>query len=1384
MSDLSALPPAVRSYVQGYVARGRRLALVRRAGFALTVLLFWAILCCGVDRLIQLPAALRLAALLAGATAVIAIMTGPLRRWLGEQPDWIAVAQEIERQNPRFDQRLVTVMSRLLGRPEHRGSDEILEHLVYQVDREVSEQRSATLLPLRSAAAPWLALLLTLAVAAGLCFVPGLRLPQLGARFAVPWAAIGPVTTANLTVFPGDLDVPQSNSLQIDAEALRIEGSQVWLSVSDDGTTWSRSAMSATSVGASGDGRYSFTLASVDRDLQYYVSGGDARSPRYTVRVLRRPAVSEFNIRYTYPAYTGKPPMSVSNTDGVIEAPVGTEALVTVTATEPLQLALFTAPGGDKALFSRAGADNVRQGRVSVQRDGRYQLDLVSTREVTGGGPATMEIRAQPDRPPVVRLAEAGATLRLNPRDILPLSYDVMDDYGIDTVTVRAQGGSAAAFDQTVDPDATDVNGGGAPTAGPAVPAQRVEPSRRVSGEFDLDLANLPLTIGDVLTVVVSAKDTGGQTTSAAPVQVLLSPRSIGPEAYDRMADLADASRLADALADELAAALKSAEAAPADVAGASASAAMTRRDRHVSAAVESAAMARRAMLRAVAHGAPPPLCVAIAAWVDSAQTVSWRLSELLRSEETGGAAQWAASLDVIRRTAQLGREIQSNLKTISQGERAAAILADRDSLASAESRPAPADGRGERLKQTLQRMREEIAVAAAELGLDASASDFEPQLRSKVAVAASVVASQHVVDFSAVAREWAGQAPSTGSTGSTSSPQAGSPQASQHRSSTPGPPDPGLGALSLRPPRERHGELSERLLVAAEAEAVRRDADLVRARDLQLASRAAAMLTAEPASKINELAAALSALMQDHDLNRRPHSTSSGQARGPDHPEDAPVREAAARAREQLARWAGEGPALASTRSNSPGTMPAIALARAEKAESLALLAGAESAGRRYGDVAEADRALRQAVERLLSPSTGSGSEASLERSDAQLAQQARLAQTSQEVARSMKTAKDLDGFSDGQQKLAEETRGAKDEAAAALAEKQRGLADQISQLTPVKPAAQAGAATGAAGGPSGTASDDPNWRDRAIATILSAQVQLSAMPQQLSEALTAADDWRRAADRAKAARRDADAAPAEHKAAAARAAELADEDSTEAARRLESAAAPLALSAGDALGKSLEPFAPEATASRAAIADALLPAMKALAAAIHSEDPGAAAGPAGVLRQAIDAAQVELARARDEVAQRDPLVAAKWFARAAADALGRKPPDFPMALHDQDLTQTALARAWDASVHRAASLRLAELPAMHALYAPEPLTGDGSRLAGGARPTGGGVNATPGTGTSATASISRNWRHLAPRDGDNAAATPHQADPAGYEAALKAYFEALGNVGGNAEK
>src|SRR5688500_15650860 len=281
MSDISALPPAVRSYVHAYAMRGRRLAALRGAGAGLALFAAWALLWCCVDRYAHLPQWARLVLLTVGGLASGLLVLRALRRWalFWRDTDWVEVAQRIERHNPRFGQRLVTVISRLIGRAEYRGSDEMLDELVYEVDREVAADRAFRLLPLRRALGPWAALAATLSVGAALWQVPGLELGRLAHRFLAPLDDVPPVTTTRLDVFPGDRDVQQSSPLQIDVEARKLGDGQVWLHISEDRESWWRAAMHPAGERLAGDrpaggGRFTYTLASVDRDLHYYVSGG------------------------------------------------------------------------------------------------------------------------------------------------------------------------------------------------------------------------------------------------------------------------------------------------------------------------------------------------------------------------------------------------------------------------------------------------------------------------------------------------------------------------------------------------------------------------------------------------------------------------------------------------------------------------------------------------------------------------------------------------------------------------------------------------------------------------------------------------------------------------------------------------------------------------------------------------------------------------------------------------------------------------------------------------------------------------------------------------------------------------------------------------------
>ncbi|MDB5355291.1 MAG: hypothetical protein JWN24_1744 [Phycisphaerales bacterium] len=1293
MQTLEALPLSVQSYLGEFVARRRKLMVVRAIGRALAVFTIWGLLTCGVDRVLHLPGPVRMGLLSAGMVCTLAAWLLALRA-LTRPIDWVEIAGTIERQNPRFGQRLVTVTSRMLGSPEHRGSDEILSYLLREVDLQTGQERRRKLLPMRWAAGPWVVFMLAVSTGVALAQIHGMGMGRLALRYIVPLADVAPVTTTQLQVAPGNCDIVQSEQLRIEAGVQRLGDSPLWLYITDDDAHWSRYTMDEA-----GDGRFGFTLNAVERDLRYYVTGGDAVTRRFTVRVKRPPAVAQFRVRYTYPAYTARQPLSVVNTDGLIEAPAGTEALLTIVSTEPLQSALLTV-GGEKVLMERTTLENVRQARLQIRRDAPYEIDLISTREVHGGGPTKMQIRATPDHPPLVRLAQAGQSLRLNPRDILPLSYQALDDYGLDALTVHAQ-----------------VNGADATQFALRLSGDR----RRQEDTFNFDLASLSLSIGDVLTVNIVARDSAGQETESDALHVLIAPRAIDLGTHERIDELTAAARFSAALADELDAAGKSIDEAEGkgDKRSSAYLASAGRANRHLTSASEAATLLRQSLLRTLAHSGSPEMSVALADWADAAQSQAQLADDLFRQ---GGSStgMGQAPREKLGHAVEQARELFTQLRTVAQGERAAAVLADRENLEASKGKAPPADPRAaDRLSKTLQRARDDINAGATDVGVNAGAPDVDQQLRSRSEAAAGVVKSRQPIHFAQAAHDWAKE--------------------------------------MQRDPTQKLG-FDARLSAAAQAEAVRPDADLVRAADLDLAGRAAGAVETLAANsthdklagsrRLDEFAAAMDALQHEHSLSGK-----GSQGHNPD--ELRAAHASAVKARENMNHWIAD-PA-ARPKSIGPGLA-----SRQGELEALAFGAGADAASRDYQRAAQADDALthkltdaaRNPVRKTARPgdTDAAGTLRIEERVD-------RIERTHQQVARTMAAAQKVDTLGQTQDKLAEETRAAKDKTATELVGRQRNVAEAIAQVE----RQEAAAGFNSTNTPSRD-EDDPNWRGRATAALLIAQEQLAAMPQELASVEQAASARHEAADRAAKARQEANAAPTDRKPVAGRAADQAEMDAKAAADRLAKAIEPVSPQVAAELAARLDPFAPEASAARDVVAKQLSAALTAMSAAAMGNDLGAVSRATAEARNAMELAQKELASAQESFTERDPLIAAKWFARAAADSLAHGTPDVRTALAHQSNASVALSRAWDRSIHHAAALRLSVLPSLQSVYAPAPSPAD--------RDTASLSPLAP-----AFAAV-RDWGKLRPREGDDLSAPLHEADPPGYEEPLRLYFEAIGKA------
>jgi hypothetical protein len=292
-------------------------------------------------------------------------------------------------------------------------------------------------------------------------------------------------------------------------------------------------------------------------------------------------------------------------------------------------------------------------------------------------------------------------------------------------------------------------------------------------------------------------------------------------------------------------------------------------------------------------------------AWADEAQAVAGAAEacagELVRGPPTVGSASRPAPgggsptradwEQAVRDAAGSADRLAGRLAAAGGGERAAVLLADLGAAAAADRRPANRPGDPKVQRQVVTRVREEIASAAKALRLNPSAAEFETRLAELVSQATAVARDQPAPDYAAAARTWADPA----------------------RARDRGP-----------------AALVERLLAAAQAEAVRPGGDLRLARDYNLSARAAAAIETANTSPIQgraisvtdvdagddaaaAYAATLDVLLDGHRPDPRSVLVPFDAVR-------AAAASAAERARERMRSWAGDtGRPTSATRPRPP---------------------------------------------------------------------------------------------------------------------------------------------------------------------------------------------------------------------------------------------------------------------------------------------------------------------------------------------------------------------------------------------------------------------------------------------------------------------------------
>lgn len=208
------------------------------------------------------------------------------------------------------------------------------------------------------------------------------------------------------------------------------------------------------------------------------------------------PRLDDIKLTYRYPAYSERPPRTVTSESGAIRALPGTEVVIETRTRDELSQATLLVTQGDESAEagepSRVAAE-VDGRRIKatfvVTRTGHYRFRLRTQRGENLEERRGREIELELDEPPEITLLEPEESpLEVNERDRLNLVFDAKDDFGLGDIVV-----------------AWRIIGQAREGREPLTAASRG--LKRYPGSAQLDLGNLQLKPGDRVAYTLEARD-------------------------------------------------------------------------------------------------------------------------------------------------------------------------------------------------------------------------------------------------------------------------------------------------------------------------------------------------------------------------------------------------------------------------------------------------------------------------------------------------------------------------------------------------------------------------------------------------------------------------------------------------------------------------------------------------------------------------------------------------------------------------------------------------------------------------------------------------------------------------------------------------------------
>ena len=186
---------------------------------------------------------------------------------------------------------------------------------------------------------------------------------------------------------------------------------------------------------------WSYTYTNVQQSMDYYLTGGDAESDQYHLKVLPAPTITSISHDLDFPKYTKIPPRPGIE-GGTVQALEGTMVTVHAQTNMPAVVATLNVSSSANPIPMEvdSGDAKILKGTFKVpppEKRGSYTITFKTTGGQLNPSPVTYDIDSIPDRPPTARFLQPD-----NPAIKVPLNVKVdlvatgSDDHGVRTANL------------------------------------------------------------------------------------------------------------------------------------------------------------------------------------------------------------------------------------------------------------------------------------------------------------------------------------------------------------------------------------------------------------------------------------------------------------------------------------------------------------------------------------------------------------------------------------------------------------------------------------------------------------------------------------------------------------------------------------------------------------------------------------------------------------------------------------------------------------------------------------------------------------------------------------------------------------------------------------